>query len=123
MPHRIALAQHACFDLGSLAHVSNGYTAGAIANAVNSTLTGRRVQQIQESKKPVDTTEFLSALSKATCVYDDQYRAFVAFTEEVSGEAKRRRAIAKAAAGDGGDDGDKKKKKGDKKGGGKKKKK
>jgi SpoVK/Ycf46/Vps4 family AAA+-type ATPase len=114
------LSQQDCFDLGPLSHVSNGYTTGAIQTAVSTTLTARRVQLIQEGRRPLDTSEFLTALSKATCVYDDQHRALQLFTEEISGEKARKAAIAKAAAGDA-EEGDGKKK--EKKKDGKKKKK
>ena len=90
---------------------------------MSATLTARRVQQIQEGRRPLDTSEFLTALSKATCVYDDQHRALLAFTEEISGEKARKAAIKKAAAGGDDDDGGGKKDKKKKDGGGKKKKK
>ena len=91
--------------------------------AVSATLTARRVQQIQEGRRPLDTSEFLTALSKATCVYDDQHRALLAFTEEIRGVKARKAAIKKAAAGGDDDDGGGKKDKKKKDGGKKKKKK
>ncbi len=110
-------------------------------NAVNDTLSARRVQQIHESRKPFDSSEFLGALAKNACVYDDQYKAYVVwilsiiqiwypsflgvdaiifnvmfwfnqdFAEEVSGEKARKLAIHKSLAGDDEDDGGKGKKK------------
>ncbi len=87
------------FNLGALTHVSHGYTAGAIVEAVNDTLSTRRVQQIQEAKKAVESTEFLASISKCKCMYDDEYRDFLGFTEEITGEKARKAAIKAALEG------------------------
>jgi IQ and AAA domain-containing protein len=59
-------------DLSTLAHVSEGFSAGSIAAAVTKTMTQRRVQRM--SKRQLLCGEFLSGLAQETqvrvqCVY------------------------------------------------------
>ena len=103
------LSMNKAFDLGSLAHVSSGYTAGSIAQAVNTSLSARRVQQILEGKRALECSEFLTALSKTKCVYDDEYKKLIEFSELVTGEKTR-----KSGSSEGGEE-KKKGKKGEKK--------
>ncbi|CAN0065692.1 unnamed protein product [Scytosiphon promiscuus] len=49
-------------DLSTLAHVSEGYTAGSIYRAVKTTLTPRRVHRI--AKRPLLSAEFLGVLAQ-----------------------------------------------------------
>lgn len=107
------------FDLNTLAYISEGYSAGNIHQAVQTTLPERRVNKILEAKRNLDSTEFISALSKTSYTYKDDYNSFQAFTDEVTGEKERRRlkelAMKKAEDGGGGGKGKKGSKKGKKK--------
>lgn len=49
-------------DLSTLAHISEGYTAGSIKCSVRTTLTPRRVQRI--TKRPLVSSEFLGVLAQ-----------------------------------------------------------
>lgn len=49
-------------DLSTLAHISEGYTAGSIYRAVKTTLTPRRVHRI--AKRPLLSSEFLGVLAQ-----------------------------------------------------------
>lgn len=49
-------------DLSTLAHVSEGYTAGSIYCSVKTTLTPRRVHRI--AKRPLLSSEFLGVLAQ-----------------------------------------------------------
>lgn len=109
-----ALSLSKGFDISSLAYVSAGYTAGSIAQAVNSSLTARRIQQISEGKRHIESSEFLSALSKTKCFYDDEYKNFSAFADLVTGEKARRDAEKGGGSVEEGG-GKKKKEKGEKK--------
>jgi hypothetical protein len=107
------------FDINTLAYISEGYSAGNIFQAVTTTLPERRVAKITESKKTLESTEFISALSKTSYTYKNDYVAFQEFTDDTSG-AKERRELKEKAEG-GGDDKKGDKKKGSKKGSKKKK--
>jgi len=86
-------------DIQNLAHVSEGYTAGSIQQAIFAAVPPRRVQKLLEGAgvgsgsvtKPLDTSDFLTPLSKTPYVYRADYLAYVKYTEQVSGETERRR--------------------------------
>jgi SpoVK/Ycf46/Vps4 family AAA+-type ATPase len=82
------------FDLDTLAYVSEGYTAGSIQRTVLTVLPERRVEKIREHYRSFDSSEFIGALSKTDYTYRDDYDDFREFTEEVSGEAARKKATA-----------------------------
>ncbi|XP_044182545.1 dynein regulatory complex protein 11-like [Acropora millepora] len=101
-------------DVSSLAKITDGYTPGHMAQAIQQILTERRLQQL--SKKPLAAVEFVAPLARIDPIYKEEEEAFKTWYAKTPLGKKR----AKAAAGD--DEADKKGKKG-KKGGGKKKKK
>ena len=49
-------------DVSSLAQITEGYTAGGIKGAIQSTITTRRMERIE--KNPLTEAEFLRALSR-----------------------------------------------------------
>jgi len=49
------------FDLSTLAHISEGFSAGAICKTVKKTLTKRRVERLE--KRPHNEAEFLNTLA------------------------------------------------------------
>ena len=106
------------FDFSTLAHISEGYTAGSIRRAVKQTLSKRRVERL--SKRELKEKEFVSALSRCPVNYQEDDLKYRDFTAEITGlKDTRDRVFAKLHA-DEGEDGGKGKKKG--KGKGKKKK-
>lgn len=99
-------------DLSSLAHISEGYTAGAIARTVRTIISNRRVAMIKV--RPLTTVEFIENLALQLVTYQDDKNTFMAFIRAVTGLDDRRKKIeAMLAGGAEGDD--------DKKGKGKKK--
>merc|ERR1740138_611038 len=100
------------FDLSTLAHISEGYTAGSIRKAVKQTLTKRRVDRL--GKRELKEKEFVSALSRCPVNYQEDDLKYRDFTAEITGlKATRDRIFAKKNEGEGG--GDDKGKKGKKK--------
>jgi len=101
------------FDLSTLAHISEGYTAGSIRKAVKQTLTKRRVDRL--NKRELKEKEFVSALSRCPVNYQEDDLKYRDFTAEITGlKETRERILAKKSEGEGGDD-KKDKKKGKKK--------
>merc|ERR1711924_439512 len=95
------------FDLSTLAHISEGYSAGAICKTVKKTLTKRRVERLD--KRPHNETEFLNALaleaSKNQLSYQNDMEAFREFTSNITGLTDERKKIKDAKeGGDGGGD-------------------
>jgi SpoVK/Ycf46/Vps4 family AAA+-type ATPase len=99
------------FGLNTLAHISYGYSAGSIRKTCEFVLTPFRISKLSE--RPLKISEFVGRLSQCANTMEDAYKAFQGFTDFISGDASRRKAILAAIAGD--DDGanpkDKKKKK------------
>ena len=100
-------------DVSSLALVSEGYSAGAIARTIRSVATSRRIAMLKT--RPLSSIDFIDNLSLQVVTYQDDRSAFMAFTKAITRLEDRRSQVEKAAAGEG--DG----KKDDKKKGGKKK--
>lgn len=101
-------------DVSSLAHVSEGYSAGAIARTVRVIVTPRRVAMVR--LRPLSNHDFIDNLSFQDASYQDDRSTFMDFTKTISGLLDRRKKVEAIVAGENPD------KKGDKKGGGKKKK-
>ena len=100
-------------DVSTLAHISEGYSAGGICKAVSQTITKRRVQRLD--KRSLLEEEFIGALSRCPITYVDDDVKFRDFTAEITGLRDARDKIRKALAA-AQDDGDGKAKKGQKKG-------
>lgn len=99
-------------DVSSLAHISEGYSAGAISRTVRSIVTSRRVATLRN--RPLASLDFIDNLSLQLVTYQDDHAAFMAFTKTISGLDDRRKKIEAIVSGEAD-------KKDDKKGGGKKK--
>lgn len=80
------------FHLNTLAHISLGYSAGSIRKTVEFVLTPFRMSKLEE--RPLRLTEFIGPLSQCANTMEDQYEDFRTFTDFVSGDAARRKAIA-----------------------------
>jgi len=94
-------------DISSLAQVSEGYSAGAIARTCRIVLTTRRVAMLR--LRPLSNLDFIDNLSFQDVTYLDDKITFMEFTKVITGLQDRRKKIENIVAGDVGD------KKGDKK--------
>ncbi|RYH15223.1 AAA family ATPase, partial [archaeon] len=101
-------------DVSSLAHVSEGYSAGSIARAVRIVITNRRVTMLK--LRPLANLDFIDAVAQQDVSYLDDRTTFLEFTKAITGLAERRKKVEAIVSGESLD------KKKDKKGGGKKKK-
>jgi hypothetical protein len=81
------------FNVSLLAKTSEGVSAHGLRQAVDSVLTERRVKQILNDVRPLDATEFLSALSNAVKCPADDWVKFREFDHDASGERGRLAAI------------------------------
>ena len=106
---RNALAR---ISISSLAQISEGYCAGAIARTVRSIVTSRRVAMLKH--RPLQNNDFLDNLAQQVVNYQDDKAMYMDFTRVITGLNDRRKKIEAIISGDTGE------KKG-KKGGGKKK--
>lgn len=91
------LARSDKFDLSTLAFITEGFSAGAMEQAVQMTLTPRRVEKILATGKELDMAELLKALAKMPYTYQEEYVAFANFTFLVTGEKERLRLMQLAA--------------------------
>ena len=101
------------FDISSLAHISEGYSAGAIFKAVRQTLTSRRVQSIDGGKRPLTESEFINTLARQDVTYQQDAKKFLDFTMKITDLDKRKKEkddLKKAEEDGGGDKKGKKKK-------------
>ena len=102
------------FDVSSLAHISDGYSAGAIFRSIKQTLTPRRVQSL--SKRPLTESEFINSLARQDVTHGADGKAYLDFTCKVTDLDKRKKEKEDAKREkEGGGEGDKKGKKGGKK--------
>lgn len=98
--------------MGTLAQISDGYSSGSICQAVNTTITQRRVERMD--KRPLCESDFIGPLSRTPRTFQDDQTKFNQFTFSITGLTARISAVkeAKAAlAADGADDKKSKKKK------------
>jgi SpoVK/Ycf46/Vps4 family AAA+-type ATPase len=97
-------------DVSSLAHISEGYSAGAIARTIRIIVTNRRVAMMK--LRPLMNADFIDTLALQEVSYQDDKQTFMDFTRVITGLHDRREKVKKLVAGDTGDS----KGKGDKKG-------
>jgi SpoVK/Ycf46/Vps4 family AAA+-type ATPase len=95
-------------DVSSLGHISEGYSAGAIARTVRTMVTNRRIAM--QKFRPLMSRDFIDTLAVQVVNFQDDKAAFMDFTRSITGLAERRKKVEQAVAGETGD------KKGDKKG-------
>jgi SpoVK/Ycf46/Vps4 family AAA+-type ATPase len=96
-------------DVSSLAHISEGYSAGAIARTVRAIVSARRVAVLKQ--RPLGTNDFIDNLSLQEVTYQDDQKAFATFTATITGLVDRRKKVESIISGEADA------KKGDKKGG------
>mmetsp|Transcript_1053 Transcript_1053/g.1385 ORF Transcript_1053/g.1385 Transcript_1053/m.1385 type:complete len:443 (+) Transcript_1053:1468-2796(+) len=102
-------------SISSLAHISEGYSAGAIARTVRIIVTPRRVAMIR--LRPLSNHDFIDNLAQQSINYQDDKALYMDFTRVITGLTDRRKKVEAIVSGDTGAD-----KKGDKKAAAKKKK-
>lgn len=117
LEHEIALKVRAAMErinVSSLSHVSEGYSAGAIARTVRIIVTNRRVTMLR--LRPLSNLDFIDNLSMQDVNYLDDRTTFTDFTRTITGVIERRKKVEQIVSGEpvgGKGKGDKK---GDKKG-------
>jgi len=79
------------FQLSTLAHISEGYSAGSIKKTCENVLTKFRKERLDQ--RPLALAEFIGPLSLCGCTMDDQWKEFQNFTGFITGDDKRRAAI------------------------------
>mmetsp|Transcript_22524 Transcript_22524/g.32908 ORF Transcript_22524/g.32908 Transcript_22524/m.32908 type:complete len:897 (-) Transcript_22524:73-2763(-) len=85
-PQQITELVQSCvdkIDLSSLAHISEGYSAGAIARTVRTIVSNRRVAMIKA--RPLTTMEFIENLALQAVTYQDDKAVFTSFMLAVTG--------------------------------------
>lgn len=97
------------FPLSTLAHISDGFSAGSIRQTCDKVLTDYRVKH--QDQRPLSLPEFVGPLSICKDTTKEQYEEIQEFTDFITGDKKRREALNAALDGDDGGDGKKKKKK------------
>ena len=96
-------------DLSSLAHVSEGYSAGYIARTVRTIVSQRRVQTLR--LRPLRNVEFLDNLAIQEVTYLDDKKSYYSFLRVITGLDDRRKKVLAMESGEGGGKEDKKDKK------------
>ena len=91
----------ASVDVSSLAHISEGYSAGALARTVRAIVTKRRVMMLKH--RPLATADFIDNLSLQEVNYQDDKKAFLAFTRTITGLDDRRKKIEAIVSGEAAD--------------------
>jgi hypothetical protein len=97
-------------NISSLAHVSEGYSAGSIARTVRIVITPRRVAMVR--LRPLSNYDFIDNLSFQDVNYQDDKATFMEFTRVITGLSDRRKKVESIISGEPiGGKGDKKGKK------------
>jgi len=82
------------FPLSTLAHISEGYSAGSIKKACENVLTEFRKTKLEV--KPLALAEFIGPLSNCGCTDVETNEEFKKFTDIITGDKKRRDEITAA---------------------------
>ena len=101
------------FQLSTLAHISEGYSAGSIKKTCESVLTNFRRTKLDV--RPLTLQEFIGPLSLCSQTMQDQWEDLKKFTSQITGDDKRLAALKAAIDPEEGGDNPKKGKKGGKK--------
>lgn len=84
-------------DISSLAHISEGYSAGSIARTCRTIISSRRVLMIKS--RPLTTIEFIENLALQLVTYQDDKTEFLSFLGKVTGLDDRKTKIDKIRLG------------------------
>ena len=91
----------------------SGYSAGAIARAIRTVITDRRIVKLKA--RPLTTEDIVDCLALQEVTYLDDRRTFLSFTRVITGLDDRRKKVEGIVSGEAGNGKDKKKKSGVKK--------
>jgi hypothetical protein len=91
-----------------LASVSYGYSTGSIRSAVEFVLTADRKAKLDH--RPLKVSEFIGRLGSCSYTHEEKYASIKKFTDQISGDALRRKKLAAEIDDDDGTPGGKKKK-------------
>ena len=85
-------------DISTLAYISEGYSAGAIARTIRSVITPRRITLV--TRRPLANVDLLDNLSLQEVTFNDDKKAFLDFTRVIAGLDDRRKKIEAMVAGE-----------------------
>jgi len=77
--------------LSTLAHISDGYSAGSIKKTTEIVLTAYRKSKLYE--RPLSLAEFIGPLSMCSVTMHDQWEEMKKFTDFITEDGKRREKI------------------------------
>ena len=97
------------FPLSTLAHISDGFSAGAIKQTCEKVLTEYRVKH--QDQRPLSLPEFIGPLSICKDTTKEQYEEIQEFTDYITKDGDRRKQAQALLDGDDPDGGGGKKKK------------
>ncbi len=97
------------FPLSTLAHISAGYSSGSIKKTCEKVLTDYRKQH--QETRPLTLPEFIGPLSLTGNTMDEQYKNYLKFTDQITGDGVRRDKMLAMLNGEDEDDSKKKNKK------------
>ena len=76
------------FPYETLAHVTEGFTAGSFKSTIDKVLTPFRIERLKD--QPLKLSELVNLLSNSICVFAQEYEKIRKFTDEVTGLKERR---------------------------------
>lgn len=76
------------FPLSTIAHITEGFTAGNYKEAIFKVLTERRIQHLNE--RALTVSEFINPLSNQPTTYAQEYQKFRELFDDLSGVKARR---------------------------------
>lgn len=79
------------FPLSTLAHISDGYSAGSIKKTVEAVLTEFRKSKLKS--RPLTLAEFIGPLSLCSCTMTEQWEEFKKFTDYITYDGARREKL------------------------------
>ena len=86
------------FPLSTLAHISDGYSAGSIKKTVEAVLTEFRKSKLKS--RPLTLAEFIGPLSLCSCTMTEQWEEFKKFTDYITYDGARREKLEAQLRGD-----------------------
>lgn len=82
------------FPLSTLAHISEGYSAGSIKKTCENVLTDFRKTKLEV--RPLALSEFIGPLSLCGCTDQEANDSLKKFTDQITGDKARRTKLEKA---------------------------
>jgi hypothetical protein len=76
------------FPYETIAHVTEGFTAGSFRATIDKVLTPMRILRMKD--EPLRMNELVNPLANSICVFSEEYEKIRKFTDEVTGLKERR---------------------------------